>query len=116
MEYMTDDQRLIILNSVIKSKRLVAFWKLSEDPVVDDLMSFSNLRHKKKWMHNNRYHKKFRKHWFRYVPKFIRDEFEMKTMRALIGKRLNCVDLANKLVVVQPLPAGAIPIYDNKIF
>jgi len=87
---------------------------LPEEPTIEDLFEFSNLRRPKRWRRNQRLHKKFRKNWSKYVPKRIRIEFMSKVLASPLRRRMDYGSIARKALSVQPLPPGALAEYKLK--
>ena len=74
---------------------------------IDDLFQYSWLKNKKRWKNNKRLHKKFRKEIVKYVPKDIAWLYTFLLVAAL-RPRINYSEIAAKLMVVEPLPTGAL--------
>lgn len=83
---------------------------LSEDPSLEETYKFSKICLRKKRMK-----KKFLKKLYRYLPQNIYREYLTKAMvKLMLRPRINYSELAGKLVVVEPLPQGALPKYEVK--
>lgn len=112
---LTYEQKLAVIDQVKNGtyKRFGSY--LSDNPTMMDVIPFLQLKNIKKWLHNKRYCKKLVRNLSRYLPKHIYYEFMAKVFVRPLLPRLNYSELARKLVVVQPLPDGAIPIYDKQL-
>jgi hypothetical protein len=74
----------------------------------DDILRRSWLKNKKRWSNNRRLHKKFVKHWSRYISYKVYAEIMGSLLTAAISNRLNYDEIGRKAFKVEPLPAGAI--------
>jgi len=77
--------------------------KLPENPVINDLILFSTLKHKRKWLRNHRLNKKFRKHWHCYVSQEIFNEFMGKLLTMPIRRTIDYAGAFRRAVIVEPL-------------
>jgi len=113
---LTAEQRSVIIERA-SSGKMFSFLgsNLPDQPTFYDLIKFLKLKNKKKWLHNKRYAKKLARNLSRYLPLNIYHEYMAKVFVRPLLPRLNYSELARKLVVVEPLPSGALPLYDKNV-
>jgi hypothetical protein len=107
-----DEQKAAIIEAYLRNKNKP---KITENTKLEDLIQFSWLKNKKKWKHNRRLHKKFCKHWMRYVPQKIINSYLAYTFATHLRRRLDYSSMARRMFSVEQLPAGALPIYDRDV-
>jgi len=108
---MTNEEKQAIIAKQFSTQKDV----LTESPTIDDLISFSNLKRPKRWKRNRRLYKKFKKRWFKYLPKRILKEYCCKLFTKPLRERLNYESIAQKIFKVEPLPQpNALTYYQNQ--
>jgi transcriptional accessory protein Tex/SPT6 len=105
---MTDEEKFNII-----SKALGKYKKCfkSDHPTIDEFINNSWLKNKKRWKNNRRLNKKFKRNIRKYLTKRARREVLSIAFCKPLRQRLDYVSIIRKCFDVEPLPAGAIPIY-----
>jgi hypothetical protein len=113
---LTNEQKSVLIEQMKSDRKFsICGSNLPIQPTFYDLIKFLKLKNPKKWIHNKRYRKKLVRNLSRYLPKHIYYEYMAKIFVRPLLPRLNYSELARKLVVIEPLPEGALPLYDKTI-
>jgi hypothetical protein len=105
-----DERKAALIEAHLRNKNKP---KITENTKIEDLIQFSWLKNKRRWKYNRRLHKKFCKHWMRYVPQKIFNLYLAHHIAGPLRRRIDYSSMARRMFSVQPLPTGALPIYDR---